>query len=319
MSVPSEVPALSVIVQVGGERQRSTSCLDSLLRQTLIQQMEILVVDYGLADHSPLVGSDHPSVKLIPRANYESLGRSRAMAVQIARAQIIAFIEEHCVALDGWAEAIRAAHASGWKAIGGEVHSANPGVGISDSIGLMNYWRWLPPAREGLHDLLVGHNTAYDRETLLKLDRPLEELLRCDPVIQWHLQELGIDLYLSSSIKLSHINETEISSIVRGYFLWNRMFAPTRAAVFQWSALKRTIWVLFSPLIAPVRIFKQFRDILNHRPHYLGTFFISMPVQLIAHTAAAAGQAVGLIFGMGDAETSFLHYELNQVRREGRD
>jgi hypothetical protein len=38
-------------------------------------------------------------------------------------------------------------------------------------------------------------------------------------------------------------------------------------------------------------------------------------VQLLAHSAAALGQASGLLFGQGDAQVDFLHYELNQNRR----
>jgi hypothetical protein len=41
----------------------------------------------------------------------------------------------------------------------------------------------------------------------------------------------------------------------------------------------------------------------------------SLYVQVLAHTAAAAGQVIGLVIGIGQSETLFLHYELNQARR----
>jgi len=312
-------PDLTVILQAGGERQRATECLRSLLGQQIVERMEILLLDYGLDAHPPLSGSDHPSVRLLPRSAYEPLGQSRALAVREARAPVLGFIEDHVTAFPGWAEGILAAHAQGWKAIGGEVHCANPGVGISDAIGMMNYWRWLPSARMGVHDLIVGHNAAYDRELLLALGEEMETYLRCDPVLQWYLQEQGIDLFLDPAIKISHINETEISSILRGYFQWNRVFAPTRAEIFRWSLRKRLLWILLAPLIPPVRIYKQLFHILGRRPDLFPRFLASLYVQWFAHSAAAAGQVIGLVFGMGSAETDFLYYELNQARRVTKD
>ena len=143
----------------------------------------------------------------------------------------------------------------------------------------------------------------------------MEVHLRCDPVLQWHLQEQGIDLFLNPDIKIAHINETEISSILRGYFQWNRVFAPTRAEVFCWTMPKRMLWILLAPLIPPARILKQLFHLLRYRPALLKRFVTSLNVQFLAHSAAAAGQVTGLVFGIGDAETAFLHYELNQVRR----
>jgi hypothetical protein len=188
-------------------------------------------------------------------------------------------------------------------------------MGVSDAISIMNYWRWLPPARAGVREMLVGHNTAYDRKVLLDQELPLELLLRCDPILQWHLVSTGHQLFLDPRIKIAHINETEISSIMRGYFHWNRVFAPTRAEVFRWSNHKRLLWILAAALIPPVRLVKQAIHILRFRPVLLGLFLRSLYVQVLAHTAAAAGQVIGLVIGIGEAETLFLHYELNQGRR----
>ena len=304
-----------MVLQVGGQRDRSARCLASLLRQENLECVEIILLDYGVDTHPPLEGSEHPVVRSFERPTYEPIGFSRALGVQMAGAPVVAFIEDHCIAHAGWAKEIVEAHRQGWKAIGAEVHIPNAGVGISDAIGVMNYARWLPPARTGVYDLLVGHNTAYDRAILIAFEERLAEMLRCDPVLQWRLQAAGHALFLENNIKIGHINETEIAPIMKGYFLWNRMFAPTRAKIFHWSWIRRGVWVSLSPLIPLVRIMKQFFFILGNRPSLLRQYFHSLPVQLLAHSAAAAGQTVGLLFGIGDAETSFLRYELNQSRR----
>jgi hypothetical protein len=306
---------LSVVLQVGGERERAGNCLESLLRQEIIDRMEIILIDYGLDAFPPLPSSDHPAVRLLPRPAYEPFGQSRALGVREATAPVVAFIEDHCVAFSGWAKAIVDVHSQGWIAIGCEMHTGNPGVGISDAIALMNYAHWLPPTRTGVHPLLVGHNAAYDRELLLSFGEQLPDLLRCDPVLQWKLQEMGYELYLDSRIRIAHVNETELGAIALGYFQWNRLFAPTRAAVFHWPILKRMVWFMLSPLIPWTRLVKLFAYALRARRGWMGVYFRSLPVQFIAQSAAAFGQAVGLALGIGNAGTAFLYYELNQVRR----
>jgi hypothetical protein len=80
--------------------------------------------------------------------------------------------------------------------------------------------------------------------------------------------------------------------------------------------MRRWFWIILSPLIPSVRLAKQFVFLLINRPSLLGRYARSLPIQVIAHSTAAAGQAVGLLTGMGSAETAFLYYELNQKRRE---
>ena len=60
----SEVPALSVILVIGGQREREARALQSLLEQSAIDRMEILLYDLGPVDCPPIPGSDHPRVRL---------------------------------------------------------------------------------------------------------------------------------------------------------------------------------------------------------------------------------------------------------------
>lgn len=317
--VSSEV-SLSVVLQAGGQRERAGDCLTSLLKQSVIDEMQILVLDYGLGSHPPLPGSDHPAVEIIRRDEYEPFSHSRAIGVKRARAPVVAFVEDHVVVFDGWAEAILESHQAGWKAIGPEVHSGNPGVGISDAIALMNNATWRPPAEEGVHELLAGHNTAYDREVLLSMQPSVEVLLRCDPVLQWLLRDQGHPCYLNPRSKIAHLNETELSGITAGYFHWNCLFAATRAQVFDWPWHRRALRILTAPLVPPVRVLRQYVDIRQNHPDRLGRYLESLPVQLVAHSVAALGQVLGFLFGEGQSDEAFLRYELNQVRRtQGKD
>jgi hypothetical protein len=312
-------PSLSVIVQIGAQRKRSVNCLESLFAQDVIDELEILVDDFAPDDALPVEVRGHPSIIYNPRHEYQAIGELKAEAVGSARAPIVAFIEDHCVAQEGWARAIIESHQNGWHAIGGRVINGNPGVGISDLIEVMNYHRWLPPVEAGEQELLVGHNTAYDREALLSYGEALPALIGCDPVLQWQMAKDGYRLYLNPAVRFKHINETEIGSILRGYFLWNRFFAPTRARQFGWSRFRKLAWSLASPLMPFIRVAKISAYLTREKRAYRKAFFRSLPVQLLAHSAAGLGQMIGLLFGAGDAEVEFLRYELNQVRRTKKD
>jgi Glycosyl transferase family 2 len=303
-----------VVLQVGPQRTRAANALRSLIEQEAIDRMEVLLLDYAADEFPPIVGSDHPNVRLLRRDSLEPFGRSRSEAVGMATGRVVAFVEDHCQAHPGWADAVLDAHDRGYHGVGPEVHNGNPGVGISDAVHLINYFRWLPPAVAGETSLIVGHNSSYLRETILAYGEELATLLRCDTVLQWRLAQDGYHLCVSPDVRISHFNETDLPSLFKGSFLWNRMFAPTRAHVFHWSAPKRLAWLILSPLIPFVRSIKLLIEILQRRRNLFWLTVAALPITFAAHSAAAAGQWIGLAAGLGDTEIAFLNYEITRNR-----
>ncbi|MCJ7512014.1 MAG: glycosyltransferase [Anaerolineales bacterium] len=316
MREPQASPEMSVVLLVGKQRDRAERSLRSLLGQSAIDRMEILLIDFSAGREAAIPGTDHPAVRYLGKNRLEPFGRVRAEAVRLARGEIVAFLEEHCEALPGWGEAVLRAHAQGLDGVGPEVHSGNPGLGVSDAIALLNYVRWLPPAQRGESDLLVGNNSSYRRGALLERTDDLDRLMACDPILQWKLVEAGGGLAVDPSVKVAHWNEGEVWAIARGYYLWNRMFAPLRASLFGWSPLRVLIRILLLPAVPLVRAVKLGWTALRRSPPMGRACVRALPVILAAQTAAAIGQAAGWILGPGEAETRFLQYELEQDRPE---
>ncbi len=75
-TTPSDAPALSVILVIGGQRERERRALQSLLGQSAIDRMEILLYDLGPVDCPPIPGSDHPRVRLTRWTPEDLLGNS---------------------------------------------------------------------------------------------------------------------------------------------------------------------------------------------------------------------------------------------------
>ena len=309
-----ERPALSVVVLVDRQRARGAKALASVLEQDLIQQIEILLLDLASRDAPSLPGADHPSVRVIPHPRGGSFGCARAEGVRLARAPIVAFVEEHCVVFPGWARALVSAFQGPYVGVGGEVHNGSPGQGISDAVALMTYPQWLPPARRSESMLLAGNNSAYRRDVLLAYGRRLPALLGTELLLQWQLHRDGHRVLVDPAVKFAHTNETALRENCAVTFYWNRVCAPRRARLFRWSPVRAAVYVWLAPLIPWIRLGKLFIYFAGERPRYLRDVVRYAPVILGVQAAAVAGQTVGLLAGAGDAEVRFIEYELNANR-----
>lgn len=318
-SQPShEVPPgvdLSVVLIVGNRRRRGAQALASLLEQPGIDDCEVLLMDAGSeANNKPIAGSEHPSVRVIRDPNAGSFGGLRALGASEASGRWVAFMEEHVTALPGWLAAARANLDSPWSGIGGEMHTANPGAGISDVIALMNYTVWRPPAQAGETGLVPGQNNMYRRSVLEMYGKELSDLLENESVLNARMTSSGHRLYLDPELKFAHRNETTLRLICRGYFHWHRNYGYNRALTehrgWVWRLARGLSW----PLVPVVRAARMGRALATRRRSELPFFIRSLPVILIAQGAAALGTAIGALFGPGDSARQFLDHELNAAR-----
>ena len=310
----SNEPKIAVVLIVGSQRERAQLSLQSILIQDGIEDAEILLFDLGSDHYSVLKGSDHASVRYVNSQKGLSYGEIRAEGVRHSRAPIVAFVEEHCFVMFGWLKAVLAAFEGPWAAVGGEIHTANPGIGISDTVSMMNYTAWRPPAASGETVLIAGHNSAYRREALLSYGEALGPLLLCESNLNIKLGEDGYKLFVEPSVRFLHTNENKLSAIAAGYFLWHRMFGHYRPVQFRWSRSKKLIRLLMFPMMPFVRAAKMGFYTIRHRPDELGLYLRSMPFILIAQSYAAMGTAVGQVFGLGESEQMFVKHEIDLDR-----
>ena len=305
---------MSVIVVAGEQRERAGRCLRSILAQGSIDSLEVLILDCVTPGVPPLDGSDHPRVRLVPLSPDTLYATARAEGIRRARGPIVAFVEEHCIVLPGWAQAVLRAHEDGWGGVGSEVHNGNAGVGISDTVALIYFAPWLPPAGSAESELLPGHNSSYQRDLLLSFAERLELLLRNEPILQWELAKNGHRFLLEPEAKLAHANETTPRDFAKAYFAWHRCFGHTRAQVFGWSTGKKVAYVTLSPVLPWARVAKLLGFLMGRRPDLVGEFFRGLPVVVLGYLVSTVAQAVGIWFGLGDAERQFTYAERNWQR-----
>ncbi len=308
-------PVLSVIVVTGFLRKLSSHVLQALLRQNIIDRMEILVVDCVSADTPPFPGSDHECVRLINMPADTNFEVAMVVGIRAARAPVVALLEEHCIVLPGWAEALVEAHKEPWGAVCGEVINGNPELGTSNAEFMTaRNIRWQSPAEKGEVFMIDGHNSSYKRDILLGYGDQLEMMLRAEAVLLLKMREDGHKLLLEPAAKFIHVNEASLRSASSSLYYWHRIFGHTRAVIFHWSISQRLMRLLILPLLPWWHSAKTLLYILKKRRDQLSRFMINAPMILWLYYCESMGQAMGLLFGEGQAPRLFSERERDTER-----
>lgn len=311
----SNAPELSVILVVGRERQRAARALGSILSQSLIDRMEILLFDLGPENLLPVEGSDHPRVKMTRTGPDELISAARVRGVRAASAPVVSFMEEHCEMQPGWAETIVVAHRGPWAAVGSDLVNGNPGAGSSDQVFRVNYGIYVRPnAQRGPIRCVAGENSAFKREVLLRYENELEQMFYADLVLQWKMAEDGYAIFYEPAVQIAHKNETTFRSLATGVFYFNWCFANVRARVFRWSIFRRALWIALSPLLPWLRLAKMSLRALRAKRVSLIRFLRDVPFILGANYCSTAGQVTGLLNPMDRAARKISHFEMNEPR-----
>lgn len=310
-------PEMTVVLMVDQRRQRAARALGSVLAQTAMDRLEILVYDFAHGTQPPVAGSDHPAVTVIPASYPNSIGAVRLAGFRRATAPLVAFLEEHTRAEPGWAAALLARFASGpWAGVGAEVLNLNPGRVVGDALFLMNYTGFVAPAQGGPSPLLQGNNSAYRRDVVLGLGDDLLDLLEIESLLDWRLAERDMVLYVEPDAKFAHANEHIVLAFWEGNYIFSRLFGALRAQAQGWSFADRWLRVLAAPLLPLLRVARLLRFAAARRPTDLALILRGLPYIITAQYASVVGQSIGLVFGEGRSRQQFLFYEMNMVRDE---
>lgn len=308
-------PELSVILVVGERRDRAVPALASVLAQDAVDRLEILLFDLAAGELPAVPGSDHPAVRIFKMPPDTLFSSAKARAIRLASAPVVVFLEEHCRTHPGWARALIEAHKGPWAGVGAEVHNGNPEVSLSRTLQMLNYLWWLPPAPRAEFDMLPGHNSSFKRDLLLAYGDELEELLQAEIVLHSRLRRDGHRLLLEPAAKFSHINESSLGSAFRGRFLFNRCYGPARAKAFGWSLGRRLFYAAALPVFPFYTVTRLLQYAVRRRPEKLARVIAGAPLLFVVQLASATGHSLGLLFGTGDAEARFSHFEMNEYRR----
>jgi len=307
-------PKASVILVVGDERERSNRALQSVIGQERIEEAEVILIDAGREGFSPLDGADHRSVTSVKMDLSAGFGALRAAGVRRARGSIVIFLEDHAEARPGWLQGILEGATDPWAALGAEVHNANAGVGLSNSIAEINYRLWSPPLPRGEATILPGNNTVYRREVLQVYETQLDELLISDTVLQSQLATDGHKLVTEPRVSILHRNETTLRTGIMGEFYYHWCFGAVRASFFHWTGWRKFRYLILSPLVPWIRLLRLVKLLLSRRQVHLASFVRTMGAAVVLVHAGVLGQVMGILLGLRGGLERFTRFQLNGPR-----
>lgn len=312
-------PMITVVLPTWDTFDALRTTIAHLGRQTIADRIELIISAPG-ADRFQMdddaVAPLH-SVRVLEAGDLTATGPARANAIREARADVVAFTEDHCFPDPDWAEALVRAHEEPHAAVAPALRNANPETLVSRADLFLGYGRWLAPGRRGLMDLLPGHNISYKRRVLIEYGEELDHLMEAETLLLWDLRRQGHTLLFEPAATTAHTNFSRTSVWLDAQWHLGRVFGATRAT--GWSALRRAAYALGSPAIPIIRVGHIVRyGLRNGIP--AAQIAAALPLLAVGLAVDFVAQATGALFGTGESTARLTAYEFHraEVNRTGR-
>ena len=305
----SGLPELSVVVSTGSLHHRTMICLEGIFAEAGVEECEVIVVDGSAGDHSELYAR-FPGLRYVHVAERTLDGEARLEGARIARAPIVAYIEDHAAPRNGWLAAVRRAFARSDKiavvnyAI---AYESDPGY-VFRSMQLMFYGHWMEPVTSGPIRYSAMQNVAYRRDLLLDVCQNNSELLETEYLVHRRLLADGWTVWLEADAVVFHECYTNFVKGCRGFNSLRHVMGATRAHLGGWPQWKRWLWA-GGMLLTPFQLIGRLARSIAPRPALWRDFVLGFPLIVVAHGWAALSEARGYILGFGQSREDFLEME----------
>lgn len=289
---------ISIVIASAAGGDFLPKCLDSLSDQVREQDAEVIVVDRCGGETAGRIERDYPFVNVIrteknPRLSVPEL---RMLGVLQASGDIVAIIEEHCMATPQWVETVRSSFQPGDAAIGGPILD-NQYNRIQDWVVYFSeYHNYLPPWQDGKRYLLNGANIAYDRKKLLEYKDVLSTGY-WEVVLHPFLAQDG-EFRSISGMGVFHCGPFPYGYYIKQRYLLSRVWGGMQRD--QVSMTKRVTYLVSAPLI-PFLLLGRIGQRVTKSARYVRQFFMALPLLIPVVSAYVIGEWSGYLIGVGDA------------------
>lgn len=291
------LPTVSVVVASGAGGEFLPRCLDSL-REQAADAAEIIVVDRCGGETPERVRREFPFVTLVeaPRPPRPSVPTLRALGVDRAGGDVVAVLEEHCVAPPDWIGTIRESFGPGDAAIGGPILDDGYDRLRDWVVYLSEYHHYLPPWPAGERYLLNGANIAYDRGALLR-HRELLESGYWEVVLHPRLAEEGAFRSVPR-MAVTHTGPFDYGYYLGQRTLLSRVWGGTQRE--RASRARRALYLVAAPAFPPLLLARIARRVSASEVPFR-RFVTALPLLVPVATAYVWGEWRGYLSGVGDA------------------
>jgi hypothetical protein len=257
---------------------------------------EVIVVDNsgeGLPQHFT---RENPDVVWVTEPG-ASIFRMRSVGMSIARGDVIALTEDHCLPDPGWCSAHVEGHAKHPEvaAVGGPV-----GNGATEKLSawgsfLLNHAEWMPPIESGLRPTIDRANISYKRWAVPTQPSPGGTT---EPFIDERLRRSGEQFFMNAGAGVSHIQSFGMRGTLSIHYHSGRSSSGFRVANgIGWGERFRS--ALMSVALAPAMFIQTTRRVFRKRPPF--QVIASLPMVFAVACVISAGLVAGYLAGPGDS------------------
>jgi len=294
----ADSPRVSVVVASGAGGDFLPRCLESLRDQVDPAHTEVLVVDRCGGETAARVRRRHPFVTLIePRLDHRpGVPELRAIGAERARGDVVAILEEHCVAPPNWIATIRSSFRPDDAAIGGPILPQDYGRLRDWVVYLSEYHSFLPPWPEGERTSLNGANTAYDREKLLG-HRDVLRTGYWEVVLHPAVAQEG-RFRSVPAMGVIHTGPFDYRYYLSQRYLLSRVWGGARRERVGLS--RRLLYLGAAPLFPGLLLARIARCVARSEVP-LRRYLLALPLLVPVAVAYVWGEWLGYLMGVGDA------------------
>ncbi|MFN2431809.1 MAG: glycosyltransferase family 2 protein [Gemmatimonadota bacterium] len=294
----SGAQSLSVVVASLVGAPFIDGCLSSLEGQAHELGAEVVVVACGTEAYAERIRREFSWVRVVHRPERESVPRLRRHGVEAARGEIVAVIEEHCVAAPDWLRRAAAAHgARTCAAVGGPVADLGYRRMRDWVVYFCEYNGSLPPAPAGEVAELNGANIAYRREVLLRHKALLDDGY-WEASLHPRLLAEGESFVSDPRMVVFHSGPFDLGYYLRQRYWFSRAYAGARAGTLP--AWRRMAYLAAAPAVPALLLARMAGRVWRKRCH-VDRFVLALPLFVPALAAFVAGEWIGYLAGPGDA------------------
>jgi glycosyltransferase involved in cell wall biosynthesis len=273
-------------------------CLLSLEQQAKGCGAEVIVVACGTAEYADRLAQKFPWVRVIHRAERESVPDLRRRGVEQASGELVAIIEEHCVAAPDWLERAIEAHAGGdYGVVGGPVADDNYKRLRDWVVYFCEYNNYFPSWQEGEAHELGSANIAYSRALLLKYKEVLGHGY-WEAGLHPRLAADGVKFRPAPKMVVYHRGPFDYGYYLQQRYWFSRAFAGARS--HHLPASRKMAYALAFPLV-PFLLLARLAQRVRRQHCHVDKLVQSLPLLVPALFVYVAGEFVGYLAGPGDA------------------
>lgn len=289
---------LTVVVVAWTGREPLRLCLRSLLSQVHPEEDEIIVARNFADDDGRPVHAEFSTVTDFRFARDMTVPKLRAAGFAAAKGNVIAFLEDHCVCVPGWRDAIMSAHELSVDAVGGPVDLSSGGLPLDWAVYFYDYSRFAPPLKTGPVPVLSGANMSFKRKFLVELGTVLQDGVT-EVTLEQESRRRGASIHMAGGAAVIHGKRHSAENAISLAFALARGYASQR--VHGKGRIERLVFACATPVLPILFMGRILGSILRAR-HNVIRFAIASPWLIVLLYAWSFGEFAGYLAGKGDSD-----------------